>query len=85
MILSEVRDVWSCLVSIGRSSSVCDTFQESSVAYLVKQSVEYILLACQSVMVQTLSRGELGILLRGSAIRSSAVREMIMEIYGSDS
>ena len=42
------------------------------------------LLVCQLVMVRTLSGGELGILLGGSTIRSSAGRELVMEICGAN-
>ena len=42
------------------------------------------LLVCQLVMVRTLSGGELGSQLGGSAIRSSAGKELVMEICGAD-
>ena len=42
------------------------------------------LLACQLVMVRTLSGGDLGILLRGSVIHSGAVKELVIEICDAD-
>ena len=42
------------------------------------------LLVCQLVMDRTLSGGELGDLLRGSAIYFSAIRELVMELFGAE-
>ena len=57
---------------------------KSQVWYTWWNSLWSRLLVCQLVMVRTLSGGELGILLRGSTTRSSAVRELVKEIYGAD-
>ena len=42
------------------------------------------LLVCKFVMVRTLSGGGLGVLVRGSTICSSAFRELVIGICGTD-